>query len=252
MRLRSRILRCRETNHLHGRGSAGVLQPHIDEIKLEHTQKRVEHRLSNLVWLGAAPYGRKGAKTDQVINATLKPLDLPCDISRLHVHRSGRRTGAAAGGPPLSKFQQKLLRRHEERILLQDTANDDERMRPHDVNHRVASKLSQMISADDRVVMTAPHVVDTRLKLNHVVDPGSIFHRPVHAATDATHRKSVLGVSTGQLLKDLQHPILIETAIRKVNLCVDPQLQLPTLLSCERVDARGGQALYMIVTLRRV
>src|ERR1700733_9049755 len=112
-------------------------------------------------------------------------------------------------------------------------------MRPHDVNHRVASKLPQVVSADDRVVVTAPHVVYTRLELYHVVDMRSIFNRPVHTTTNATQWKSSLGVSTSQLFKHLQHPILIEAAIRKVDFGIDPKLQLPALLSWRRVDARG-------------
>src|ERR1700683_2281492 len=101
--------------------------------------------------------------------------------------------GAAATNPPLAKFPQKLIRRHKERILVKDTADDDHRMSPHDVNHRVASKLPQMVSADDRVVVATPQVVYTRLELNHVVDVRSIFNRPVHTTANATQRKSSLG-----------------------------------------------------------
>ena len=89
----------------------------------------------------------------------------------------------------------------------------------------------------------------TRLKLNHIVDMRSIFNRPVHTATNATRRKIALGVSTGQLLKHLQHPVLIEAAIRKVDFCVNPKLELPALLRFRRVDARGSQALEMVMAL---
>src|ERR1700679_4192236 len=109
-----------------------------------------------------------------------------------------------------------------------------------------------MVSADDRVVVAAPHVVYTRLELNHVVDVRSIFNRPVHTTTNAAQRKSSLGVSAGQLLKHLQHPILVEAAVWKVDFDVSPKLELPALLRDRRVYARGSQALQMVLTLLRV
>jgi hypothetical protein len=69
----------------------------------------------------------------------------------------------------------------------------------------------------------------------------SIFNRPVHTTTNAAQRKSSLGVSAGQLFKHLQHPILIEAAIWKVDFGVGPKLELPALLRDRRVDACGGQ-----------
>jgi hypothetical protein len=80
-----------EPDHLDGRLTARVLQPYIDQIKLEHTQKRVKQRLNNLGWLAPAPHGRKGEQADQIINAALKPFDLLCNISALNIHISGRR-----------------------------------------------------------------------------------------------------------------------------------------------------------------
>ena len=149
---------------------------------------------------------------------------------------------ASAISPPLTKLKQELIGRHEERILLKDTANDDQRVCPHDVNHCVTAKLSQMVSADDRVVVAPPDIVYTRLEFNHVVNVGSTFNHPVHTAANAAEGKSSRGVSTGQPLKDLQHPIGVEAAVWKVDFGVDPKLQLPALLCCHGVDARGSQA----------
>jgi hypothetical protein len=109
-----------------------------------------------------------------------------------------------------------------------------------------------MVSADDRIVVAAPHLVHSRLKLNYVVDMRSIFNRPVHTTADAALRKPALGISTRQLLKHLQHPILVKAAIRKVNFAVDPKLQLSALLRRRRIDARGGQASQMILALLRI
>src|ERR1700721_2476359 len=106
-----------------------------------------------------------------------------------------------------------------------------------------------MVSADDRVVVAAPHIVYTRLELNHVIDMRSIFNRPVHTTTNAAQRKTSLGVSAGQLLKDLQHPILIEAAIRKVDFGIGPKLELAAPLRDCRVDACGSQAFQMVFAL---
>src|SRR5579883_2749531 len=125
-------------------------------------------------------------------------------------------------------------------------------MRPHDVYHSVASKLPQMISANYSVVVATPHIVYTRLELDHVVQIRSLFNDPVHPATNTTRRKSSGGVSTGQLVKNLQHPILIEAAIWKVDLSVDPELQLAALLRSLWVDACDREAVLMILTLIRV
>ena len=116
---------------------------------------------------------------------------------------------------------------------------------------RVIPKTAE-ISADDRVVVVAPHIVYARLELNHVVDVRSIFNRPVHATTDAAQRKSSLGVSAGQLFKNLEHPILIEATIWKVDFGVGPKLELPALLSGPRIDASRSQTSQMVRTLLRV
>ena len=53
---------------------------------------------------------------------------------------------------------------------MKDAADDDHRMGPHDINHRVARKLPEMVGADDCVVVTTPNFVYTRLELNDIVD----------------------------------------------------------------------------------
>ena len=70
----------------------------------------------------------------------------------------------------LPKFAQKLVWRHEERILLEYSANDNHRMRPHDVNHRVSPKLSETVCANDYVIMAPPDFVHPRPELNYIID----------------------------------------------------------------------------------
>src|ERR1035441_7902054 len=72
--------------------------------------------------------------------------------------------GRSPPPPPLAVFTQELLRRHEERILLENAADDNHRMGPHDVNHRVTAKFSKLVGADDRVVVTLPHIIDNAIR----------------------------------------------------------------------------------------
>src|SRR5579863_1823252 len=76
-----------------------------------------------------------------------------------------------------------------------------------------------------------------------------ISDRPVHTTANPAQRKSSLGVSTGQLLKHFQHPILVDTPIWKVNFGVGPKLELPAQLRGRRVDACASRALQMVLTL---
>lgn len=127
---------------------------------------------------------------------------------------SGRgRIGRSPRGPPLAKFKQELLRRHIERIVLKDAADDNHWVRPHDVDHRVAPELAQMVSADNRVFMAMPHIVYAGFKLNDIVDVRSILNCPIHTTANAAEGKSSTGVSTGQLLEYPQHSVLVEAAI---------------------------------------
>jgi hypothetical protein len=135
---------------------------------------------------------------------------------------------------------------------MKDAADDDHRMRPHDVNHRFSPKFRKMVRADDRVVVATPHIIYTRFELNDVVDVRSTFHRPVHAADNATERKSALGAAAGQLLEHLQHPILIETAVPKVRFGVGPKLELPALLGGRGVDPHRSQPLQVVATSIRI
>jgi hypothetical protein len=62
---------------------------------------------------------------------------------------------------------------------VQEATNDDHRMRPHDVDHRVASKFTELVGADHSVVVAAPYIIYARLEFNEIVNVGSIFDGPI-------------------------------------------------------------------------
>src|SRR5437899_4074844 len=137
--------------------------------------------------------------------------------------------------PSVAYLTKKLLRRHIEWILLKDAADDDDRMRPHDVDHCVTAESVQVVTANHRIVVTSPQIVDASLEFNELVDVRATVPCPGHSADDATERKGVVLV-TGELLDDLQHPVLIEAAVEKIRVRVRAHLELSSSLSGGRID----------------
>lgn len=135
---------------------------------------------------------------------------------------------------------------------MQHAADDNHGMGSHDVDHLVATKLREMISANDHVFVPAPHIIHACLELNYVINVRLILDCPVHATTNATQRIFAARVAAGQLLEYRNHPIRIEAAIREVDVAVDAKLQLSILLRGSRVNACGTQTSKMILTLTRI
>jgi len=135
---------------------------------------------------------------------------------------------------------------------MEDAADDDHGVSPHDIHHLFAAELPEMIGTNNGVFVTKPHIIYARFKLNDIVDVGLILRRPVHTATDAAQRISLIRVAAGQLLKCCNHAIAIEAAVRKVNFATDTKLQLPALLCGCRIDPRLRQALQMVLPLIRI
>ncbi|MGA9883003.1 MAG: hypothetical protein WBQ34_04695 [Candidatus Acidiferrales bacterium] len=135
---------------------------------------------------------------------------------------------------------------------MKDTADDDHRMRPHDIDHGVARKLPKVVGANHGVFVTIPHFIHTRLELDDVVDMRLISNRPVHATTDAAQRIFSPRVAAGQLLEHRDHAIWIETAVRKVDVRVNAELQLSALLGSREVYSDISQALEVVLTLIRI
>jgi hypothetical protein len=86
------------------------------------------------------------------------------------VHLSCRRRRHDAPGAPLAKLTQKYLGRYKERIVIENAADNDHGMRPHNVHYRVSAKLAKMVGADDGVVVVTPYVIYPRFELNNIVN----------------------------------------------------------------------------------
>ena len=150
---------------------------------------------------------------------------------------------------PFSKVGQKLFGRNKERILVRDPADDDKRMCPDDVNYGVAAELLQTTCADDRIAVTAPHMVHAGFEFNQTFQVGAAMCCPIHPANDATQWKPAARTARGQLFEHLRHPVLIETTVSKVSVCIRSKLKLACLLRTGRIDTRRGEAADVLILL---
>jgi hypothetical protein len=148
--------------------------------------------------------------------------------------------------PSGAPFVQEFLGRHKERVLLEDPADDNHRVRAHDVDDCVTTKLCEVVNANHRVLVTRPYVIHAGFEFYEIVYVRSI-RRPVHLADDTAQAEIALRRS--QLLEHVEHPVLIEPAIPKVCLGIGSHLELSGLLCGRWIDASQGQSLYMIAAL---
>ena len=106
---------------------------------------------------------------------------------------------------------------------MQDSADDDHGMRPHDVDYGVATELPQAICTDDGIVVAAPDIIHAGFEFDQVLDVRLTICRPVHAANDTAQGEPALGV--GKLFECLQHRVVIEAAVPKARVGVSLEAQ---------------------------
>ena len=130
---------------------------------------------------------------------------------------------------------------------MQDSADDDHGMRPHDVDYGVATELPQMICADDCIIAAAPDIVHAGFEFNQIIDVRLTVCPPVHAANDTAQGEPALGV--GQLFECLQHQVLIEAAFPKVCIGARSKLKLASLVRRGRIDSGRRKTLKVVILL---
>lgn len=118
-----------------------------------------------------------------------------------------------------------------------------------DIDYRIAFELRQVVGADDGVVVPAPDIIHARLKFNDVLQSGLVSDHPIHSAHNAAEREPSRRISGSKLFESLKHSVLVEFAIAKIGFGVNPDFQLPGLLSNRRVDSRRSQPTQVLVPL---
>ena len=64
------------TEHLDGCLTTRIAQAHVEEIELQHTHERVEHRANNVGRIATTPDRRQSKQGDQIIDTALQAPDL--------------------------------------------------------------------------------------------------------------------------------------------------------------------------------
>ncbi|HEY2851367.1 MAG TPA: hypothetical protein VGJ18_00885, partial [Gemmatimonadaceae bacterium] len=78
--------------------------------------------------------------------------------------------GGVFGRSAIAEVRKELLWRSEERIALENPADDDRWMRSQNINDRIALKLVQPVRTNDDIIVLAPKRVHPRFEFNHAVD----------------------------------------------------------------------------------
>jgi hypothetical protein len=116
-----------------------------------------------------------------------------------------------------TQLPQELVRGNEERVLLEDAADDDHRVGPHDVDNDLPAKLGEIVDSYDRVLISRQNIIQPRLVLHQVVDARSIFEGPFHVRDQPSEREPLLSAAVEDLLDQREHPVLIEVTIAQIS-----------------------------------
>ena len=147
----------------------------------------------------------------------------------------------------MAQLPQELIGRNKEGVLLEDAADDDHRVGPHNVHNDIPAKLGEIVYSYDRVFIPGQQIVQPRLVLHQVINPRPIFQGPFHVGNQASQREALLSATFQHLLDQSKHPILIEMALPQV--CVSPvaHLELAALFCRGHIDAGRRQPLEMFL-----
>jgi hypothetical protein len=114
---------------------------------------------------------------------------------------------------PFTQLPQEFVRRNEERVLLEDAADDNHRVGPHDVDDDLPANLGEIVDSYDRVLISRQNIVQSRLVLDQIVNARPIFERPFHMCDQTGAHEPLLPAPVEDLFDQSEHPILIELTI---------------------------------------
>jgi hypothetical protein len=155
-------------------------------------------------------------------------------------------------GAACAQLLQELIRRHKEGVLLEDAANDDHRMGPHNIHDDIPAKLGEIICSDDRVWIPGQQIVQPRLLLHQVINPRPVFQGPFHMGDQTREREPWLSTAPQHLLDQRQHLILIEVAVAQIRVSPIAQLELAAPLGRRHIDTGGRQPAHVFLTQRGI
>src|SRR5258708_40120610 len=90
-------------------------------------------------------------------------------------------------------------------------------------------------------------MVNVGFEFNQMFQVGAAMCCPIHPANDATRWKPAARTARVQLFEHLRHPVLIETTVSKVSVCIRSKLKLACLLRTGRIDTLRGEAADLLI-----
>src|SRR6266446_6789577 len=153
----------------------------------------------------------------------------------------GSRSPRSCGLASLPDFEQELVRRNKERILLQHLADDHDRVSPHNVHYYAGTELRQIVGADDRVGVLGKHVIEACLVFHQVIYAWFVEQRPFHMGDQPGERIAGSRPRLDHLFEQGQHRVLIEAITAQVSVLPAPQLELAPTHRLLHVDAGFGE-----------
>src|SRR5229473_1621976 len=149
--------------------------------------------------------------------------------------------------PSLPYLEEELVRRNEERILVQQPAHDHDRVRAHDVHCQRGAYFRQIVRTDHRILVLRKHVVDPCLVFEQIIDAWLVQQRPFHVRQQPRERVPPCRARLEDFFDQGQHGVLIEAISAKVSLLPRPHLQLARAHCPLHVDARCREPLQMVL-----
>ena len=104
------------------------------------------------------------------------------------------------GSTALRQFPQELIRRNKERVLLDNSSDDDHWVGTHNVNDDVPAKLGEVVRSYDGVFILRQDIVQPCLVLNEIVNSGPVSQSPLHVGNHASQPEALLPAARDQFL----------------------------------------------------
>jgi MFS family permease len=138
--------------------------------------------------------------------------------------------------PPLLYLQQQLVGRNEERVLMDQAADNYDRMRPQGIHHHARAKFDEVVRADDPVLVFGNHIIEPRLELEQV----DVLPSPAQCPFHMRHESCVcVPCRRPQLerLLECRHPrVRVQADVAERAVLPRPHLQLAGAHSLAHID----------------
>jgi hypothetical protein len=207
----------------------------IDEIHVQHVPQPVGEALGDLARVVADPHGGERREGDEIPDTATKLLDFASGglclchrrdpVNSLWANAS-RRSALLSRRVTLAEFAQELVWWYEERVLLEDPADDHHRVGPEDVQHDPAAEFVEIKRAHDKVVVLGQEIIDPSFILQEILNPRTVSECPFLVGPQPSPREAMVFRAGQDPLEQRHHRLLVEASAPEMGLLPDPHLDL--------------------------